>query len=121
MGITQGRIHIHGQHRDLDDVPRRLIPPAREGSTCGVVFGDELLEFEPTIPHQGHALDDEKVLVHGLFQPSADVRPMIPSSMVSCIPGVSSLLPTLRRGGRGSPLPPRRLRCFAATLKTLTP
>ena len=132
MGTTQGRILFSSLNLSFratstvsiviwimfpDDWPT----PPRKGSTCVVVFGGEPLEFEPTLPHQGHALDDEKVLVHGLFQPSAAVPPMIPGSTASRTPGVSSLLPTLRRGGRGSPLPPRRLHCFVATLKALTP
>jgi hypothetical protein len=48
-----------------------------------VVFGGEPLEFEPTLPHQSHALDAEKVFAHGLFKPSAAVPPLISGGAAS--------------------------------------
>ena len=99
MGTTQGRIllpslnlsfggHIHGQYRELDHVSRNLVPPPRKDTACVVVFGGEPLEFEPTLPHQGHGLDAEKVLVDDLFLPSAAVPPLISGSTASRTLGV---------------------------------
>ena len=55
----------------------------RKGSTCVVVFAGEPFEFESTLPHQGRALDAEKVHVDDLFLPSAAVPPLITGSTAS--------------------------------------
>ena len=108
MGITQGRTLLsslnlsfrstsHGQHRDPGHVSRGLDPSAEEGYCLRCGLETNPLEFEPNLPHQGHALDAEKVLVHGLFKPSADVSPLIPSGTASRTADVCSLLPALKR------------------------
>ena len=60
--------------------------PPRKGTACVATFGGEPLEYEPTLPHQSHVLDDEKVLVHGLFPPSAAVPPLIPGGTANSTP-----------------------------------
>lgn len=59
----------------------------RKDTAC-VRIGGEPLEFEPNLPHQGHALDAEKIFVPGLFKPSADVLPLISDGTASCPPAV---------------------------------
>lgn len=70
--------------------------PPRKGTACIMVFGGEPLEYETTLPHQSHVFDDEKVLVHGLFQPSANVPPLSTTVQpaVHQVPVKPSLFPT---------------------------
>ena len=85
-----------------------------------MIFEGEPLEFEPTLPHQGHALDDEKVLAHGLFQPGADVPPMIHGDTASQT--LVSLSPPLDRfNGEGQVTPPQLNYIAARRVPTLDP
>ena len=99
MGITQGRTLLsslnlnfgaisHGQNHELDHVSERLAPSAEEGYCLRRGIGGEPLEFEPTIPHQGHALDAEKVLAHGWFLPRTVVLLLIPGGTASHTSGL---------------------------------
>ena len=127
MGITQGQILLpslnlsFGATSTVNIAFWVMFPedwPFRRGRVLleSRVGGDPP-ELEPNLPHQGHALDAEKVLVLGYFLPTADVPPLIHGGT----PGVGFLLSILRPGRERLASPSRRLRYFAATLKTLTP
>ena len=77
MGISRGQILISSSNLSFGDTSTVniaiwvMIPedwPSHRGRVLlASRAGDEPLEFDPTLPHHGHALDAEKVLVRGFF------------------------------------------------------